>query len=109
MDGDGAGAGKTVFGDLLATALSSRGANVVRASVDGFHQPPEVRYRRGRGSPEGFFLDSYDYAAMRTLLLEPLSPGGSGRFIRAVYDVHAEHSVAAMPESAEPDAILVAT
>lgn len=101
------GAGKTVFGDLLATALSSRGVTVVRASVDGFHQPPEVRYRRGRRPPEGFFLDSYDYAAMRTVLLEPLSSGGSGRFVRAVYDVHAEHPVAAVPESAEPDAILV--
>ena len=35
-------AGKTVFGDRLATTLERRGASVVRASVDGFHHSPEV-------------------------------------------------------------------
>ena len=101
------GAGKTVFADRLATSLEHRGTRVVRASVDGFHHPPEVRYCRGRDSPEGYYLDSYDYATMRTLLLEPLSPGGSGRYTRAVYDVHAERPVAVPAESDEPDAVLV--
>jgi uridine kinase len=102
------GAGKTVFGDRLPATLERRGASVVRASVDGFHHRPEVRYRRGRGSPEGYYLDSYDYATMRALLLEPLSAGGSGRYTRAVYDVHAECPVAVPAESAGPDAVLVA-
>jgi uridine kinase len=101
------GAGKTVFADRLASTLTGEGVAVVRASVDGFHHPPEVRYRRGRGSPEGFFLDSYDDPAMRTLLLEPLSPGGSGRFVRAVYDVHAERPVDAVVESAGSSVVLV--
>jgi uridine kinase len=101
------GAGKTHFADELAEALSSRGCPVIRASVDGFHDPPEVRHRRGRGSPEGYFHDSYDYPRMIEVLLDPLRPGGSRRYVRAVYDVHAESPVQLAPETAAPDAVLV--
>lgn len=101
------GAGKTVFAGELAAALRRRGAPTVEASVDGFHHPREVRHRRGRGSPEGFFLDSYDYDAFVALLLEPFGPGGSGRYVRAVYDVHAEAPVDLALEQAPSGATLV--
>ena len=84
------GAGKTVFGDELADVLTGRGCRVLRASVDGFHNPPDVRYRQGRRSPEGFFDDSYDYAALDRLLLDPLSSSGERRIVRRIYDVRAE-------------------
>lgn len=87
------GGGKTVFADELADVLERRGIAVVRASVDGFHNPAEVRYRKGRSSPAGFFLDSYDYGALRQLLLEPLLVHGESQVVRAVYDVHAEAPV----------------
>jgi uridine kinase len=101
------GAGKTHFADELAAVLTTRGVPVVRASADGFHHPPAIRHARGRGSPEGYFHDSYDYARLTGLLLDPLGPDGSGRFVRAVYDVHAESPVDAGTETAEPGAILV--
>jgi uridine kinase len=101
------GAGKTHFADELAAELTARGAAVVRASVDGFHHPREVRHRRGRGSPEGFFRDAFDYPRLVALLLEPLGPGGSGRFVRAVHDVHAESPLPVVTETAQPGAILV--
>jgi uridine kinase len=100
------GVGKSVFGDELATALGPH-RPVIRASVDGFHQPPEVRHGRGRGSPEGFFLDSYRYDELERVLLAPLAPGGSRRYRRAVYDVVAESPVDAPVEVAAPDSILV--
>jgi uridine kinase len=71
------GAGKTMFADALANAICSRGQSVIRASVDGFHHPQRIRYRRGKASPEGFFLDSYNYAAMREHLLRPFRDGAS--------------------------------
>lgn len=80
------GAGKTMFGDTLGRALEACGAKVIRASVDGFHHPRAVRYRRGRHCPEGFYRDSYDYATLKQVLLDPLSPGGSGRYVPAVFD-----------------------
>ncbi len=101
------GAGKTTFADELEPLLSASGRNIIRASVDGFHNPREVRYRLGRGSPEGFYLDSYDYRALKERLLEPLSPGGSGRYRTAVYNVATETPVAVPERQAEPGAILL--
>jgi uridine kinase len=99
------GAGKTMFGDELRDRLAASGRPVIRASVDGFHHPQSVRYRRGRSSPEGFYRDSYDYATLRRVLLDPLGPGGTGRFRRAVFDVDA--AVDAPEERAMPGSILV--
>ena len=66
---------------VAALGASERiGRPVIRSSIDSFHNPSEFRYRRGRTSPEGFYLDSYDYAALRMHLLDPLGPGGSGIF-----------------------------
>lgn len=101
------GAGKTVFADELATVLRSRGRPCVRASVDGFHHLRGVRHRRGRSSPEGFWLDSYDYAALTRELLAPLGPGGDRTIRRAVHDVRAERALDLPQETAPPGAVLV--
>jgi uridine kinase len=101
------GAGKTVFANQLGEVLERQGIAVLRASVDGFHHPPTTRYQRGRGSPEGFFHDSYDYDALRRLLLEPLARSGERRVVLRIYDVHAEQPVAAVAESADDVEVLV--
>jgi uridine kinase len=91
------GAGKTTFANELAPVLEARGRGTIWASVDGFHNPKALRYRLGRDSPEGFFFHSYDYAALREALLDPLAPGGSGSYRTAVFD-HASDSPVAVPE-----------
>ncbi|WP_040382246.1 uridine kinase [Deinococcus apachensis] len=96
------GAGKTTFADELAAALRERGRSVIRASVDGFHALREARYRRGRTSPEGFYRDSYNYPGLRSALLNPLGPGGSGRYRTAIFD-HVTDSPVEMPEFAATD------
>ena len=101
------GAGKTTFADELAAALEPSGRQVVRASVDGFHHPRAVRYARGPESPEGYFLDSYDYAALREVLLDPLAAGGGRRFRRAVFDWRTDAPVDAPVEEVAEDAILL--
>ncbi|SMB91720.1 uridine kinase [Deinococcus hopiensis] len=101
------GAGKTTFADELGAALGECGRTVIRASVDGFHAPREARYRRGRSHPEGFYRDSYDYAALRSALLDPLGPGGSGRYRTATFD-HVTDSPLHLPEqTASPDSVLL--
>jgi uridine kinase len=101
------GAGKTVFADELARHLADLGMAVVRASVDGFHRPRDERYRRGRHSPEGFFLDSYDLDAFRGRLLDPLQPGGDRRIVRAVHDVDRDRPLDLEPELIAEGSVLV--
>ena len=101
------GAGKTMLADELRDRLAPSGRPVIRASVDAFHHPKPVRYRLGRYSPEGFYRDSYDYAALRRLLLDPLGPGGTGRFRRAIFDVDADLPVDAPEERTAPGSILL--
>ncbi len=101
------GAGKTTFADALVPFLETSGREVIRASVDGFHQPKELRYRLGRSSPEGFYRDSYDYEGLKDVLLDPLSLGGSGRYRAAIHDVEAERVLELPEQQAEPGAILL--
>ena len=101
------GAGKTTFADELARVLQNANRPVIRASVDGFHHPRAIRYARGRSSPEGYFADSYDYAALRAALLDPLCPGGSGYYRVAIFDHRSDSPVPEPERHALPTSILV--
>ncbi|GLY51135.1 uridine kinase [Lentzea sp. NBRC 102530] len=98
------GAGKTTYCDALARVLRARGREVVRASVDDFHHPQAIRWRRGRTSPEGFFLDSFDYERFTARLLVPFAQGRP--FQRASHDLASDEYVEAPFEEA-PDALLL--
>ncbi|HST47463.1 uridine kinase [Jatrophihabitans sp.] len=101
------GAGKTCFADELAAALRRRGRPVVRVSADDFHQVRAVRYRRGRQSPSGFWLDSFDYPRLWAEVLTPLGPGGSRRYRAAGHNLATDRVLAAPPVSAPASAVLV--
>jgi uridine kinase len=79
------GAGKTILAERLVEHLRETRA-ALRVSIDGFHHTRERRYRRGRSSPEGFWLDSYDYDAFRGEVIEPFR-AGSGTYLAATHDV----------------------
>lgn len=100
-------AGKTTLADELVPALSNLGRTVIRASVDGFHNPAAIRKKRGALSPEGYYRDSFNYPALIDGLLRPLGPDGSLAFRRAVFDFRKDATVDAPVESAKPNAILV--
>ena len=101
------GVGKTTFADALAEALESMGGRIIRATVDGFHNPRAVRYNRGRLSPEGFYRDSYDYQTLKRVLLDPLSPGGSGYYVSRVFDHTSDQPVEAIPQQADSGDTLI--
>ena len=101
------GAGKTTLADELAPMLRAAGKPVIRATVDAFHQPRARRYQLGPRSPEGFFRDSYDYEALKAVLLDPLRSGGSLRYRRAIFDIEEDRPVHAPQEEAELGSILV--
>lgn len=100
-------AGKTVLADELAKHLSSRGRPVIRASIDGFHNPAHVRRRRGDLSPEGYYRDSFDYTRLTGALLRPLGPGGDRLYRRAIFDFRNDSPIDSEPLEAPPSAILL--
>jgi uridine kinase len=75
--------------------------------VDGFHRPRADRYRRGELSAEGYYHDAFDYAALRAALLDPLGPGGTGRYRTATFDVRTDQPRAAPFQAATADAVLL--
>lgn len=101
------GAGKTMFADELADVVRERGRSVIRASVDGFHNPRDVRYRKGRYSAEGYYRDSFDYDRLREVLLDPLSPDGSRRYVAAVHDVATDQPIEMEERIATAGSVLV--
>jgi uridine kinase len=101
------GAGKSVFADELARELQTTGATVVRASIDSFHNPRDVRYRQGKESPSGFFEDSFDYAALRREIFDPLSTGGDGRIRTAVFDYRIDAPTRLPQTVCKPGSVLV--
>jgi uridine kinase len=100
-------AGKTTLADELAVVLRAEGREVIRASIEGFLRPRAQRYRRGEYSPEGCYHDSFDYAALHRVLLDPLGPGGDRRFQQAVYDKHSDTPLAQPDMTASDDAVLL--
>lgn len=100
-------AGKTSLADELAALLTSQGYVVIRASIDGFHNPRAVRYRQGRASPTGYYEDSFDLDSVLACLLQPLGPGGDGRYKTAVFDHEHDRRLAVPWETAVSHAILL--
>jgi uridine kinase len=101
------GAGKTTFADELADVVRGLGRPVIRASVDRFHNPTQVRYAQGRQSPTGFFEDSYNYTLLKQYLLTPLGPGGDGRYCTAAFDLLSDTAVPFAAQAALPGSILL--
>lgn len=101
------GSGKTVFAAELADALRTAGREVLQVSLDDFHHVREVRYRRGRTSPEGFWLDSFDYPRFAAEVLRPLGPGGSGRYRPRGHDLATDEVLDEPFATAPPGAVLV--
>ncbi|WP_195908208.1 uridine kinase [Nostocoides sp. HKS02] len=101
------GSGKTWFADDLAAILIAAGRQVVRVSVDDWHHTRAHRYARGRTSPIGFWLDSYDYDRLRQEVLEPLGPDGSRWFRRKGHDLHTDRVLHAPPERAPAGAVVL--
>jgi uridine kinase len=100
-------AGTTTLADALKEPIEACGLAVIRASIDDFHRPREERYRQGEESPQGYYDDSFEYEAVRDLLLAPLGPGGNRRYVKAVFDFKANIPRITAPRLAPRNAVLL--
>ncbi len=106
IDGGGA-AGKTTFADELVKPLQNLGRTVIRATIDGFHNPPEIRRRQGKLSPKGYLEDSYNYPSLKRYLLEPLGPSGNLEYKESVYNFRVSQPTNTKPKHAQQNSILI--
>ncbi len=100
------GAGKTTFADRLALQLFKSGHQIIRASIDSFHNPKVVRYRQGRDSAKGYYEDSFNYKLLKQTLLDPLSSGNL-EYKEAAFDYRTDTELGLPWKKAKLDAILV--
>lgn len=100
------GAGKTILANELAEKLGALGLSVIDASIDGFHNPRVIRYKRGADNPEGYYMDSFNHAALKILLLDPLKTGNLRYKVRA-FDYNVDQGIISQPQLAEPGSILI--
>ncbi len=100
------GSGRSTLADRLAAACRSRGRAVVRIDEEDFLQPHRIRDRRGSEDAEGCFQDTFDYAALRQLVLEPLTDGDRG-VIRRIRDPSTDEPVYVPAEQVPEDAVVI--
>ena len=101
-------AGKTTLADELAKLLARNDVPVLRASIDGFHQPASVRHLRNEEQPaRSYYEDSFDYRALRSLLLDPLGPGGDQVVRTRIFDFRTDQPVHEAPTPVQPGTVLL--
>ncbi len=99
------GSGKTYFAADLKAALEKAGATVVVVSIDGFHNSRDIRYRQGKNSALGYYLDSYDYEGFIQNVIKPFREGGFYR--KAIFDVDRDCLIEVAPIATPPGAIVI--
>lgn len=88
VDGpDGASTGR--FADELAEAIRRHGQFVMRASIDSFLRPRAGHREKREDSAEACYHDSFDYAAFRSMLVEPFR-SSAPTFVPASSDIGAD-------------------
>jgi uridine kinase len=81
-------AGKTTLADRLAGVIEKQGRPVIRASIDGFHNPRRIRYQQGSNAPQGYYHDSFNYEILLRDLLIPLGPAGNRTYRCQAFHLH---------------------
>lgn len=85
--------GKTTLADAVQLEMNRQHIfNPQRITIDKFHNPSDIRNRRGNLSPEGFFYDSFNISAILENIILPIRKGGK-YIINGIYDYKTEKDV----------------
>jgi hypothetical protein len=100
-------AGPAAIADALVDPLRLRGRPVLRVGSDWFLRPASVRLEHGRTDPDAFYDDRLDLAALRREVLDPLGPGGSGRWLPTLWDPGTDRATRAAYRTAAERSVLI--
>lgn len=106
VDGPPAAAPDTLA-DALVDPLRLRGRPALRVGARWFQRPASVRLERGRTDPDAYYDDRLDLAALRREVLDPLGPGGDGRWLPTLWDPDTDRATRAGYRQAPPGAVLL--
>jgi hypothetical protein len=105
---DGAPAARPAeLADALVDPLRAAGRPVVRVSAADFLRPASVRLEHGREDADALLDDWLDVGALAREVLDPLGPGGSGRYLPSLWDPVRDRATRAPAQSAPQGAVLV--
>lgn len=88
--------------ERLLEPLRTRGRPAVHVRAESFWRDASLRLEYGHTDEHSLRHDWLDTAALRRELLDPLGPGGSGRFITSLRDPVTNRSIRQTPRQAEP-------
>ncbi len=95
--------------DGVAQLATERAREVLRVDAEGFLRPRSVRLEHGADDPDAGYETWYDTAALLREVLDPLAPGGSGRWLPSLWDPARDRATRALRRAAAPGAVLVLT
>ncbi|MEK5247032.1 AAA family ATPase [Bacillus sp. FSL R9-9530] len=99
--------GKTTFANELAEEMKNREVQVIRTSIDDFHNPRVIRYAQGKESARGYYEDAHDYTAFKERLLKPLGPNGNLQYETISHNLITDMPVHNTPLVASPTMVLI--
>jgi hypothetical protein len=105
---DGAPAARPgALAHALVDPLRAAGRPVVRVSAGDFLRPASVRLEHGREDPDAYLDDWLDVAGLAREVLDPMGPGGPGRYLPSLWDPVRDRATRAPAVAAPPGAVLV--
>ncbi|GAA5159636.1 MULTISPECIES: uridine kinase [Amycolatopsis] len=81
-----------LLADALVDPLRVSGRPVLRVSTVDFLRPASLRFEKGKQDAEARYFDWLDEGALRREVLNPLSPGGSGMVLPALWDAERDRA-----------------
>jgi hypothetical protein len=70
----------------LVDSVREVGRSAVHVRTADFLRPASLRYEFGKTNPDAFYEGWFDLKALQREVLDPLSPGGSGRILPTFWD-----------------------
>lgn len=91
----------------VSEAISALGRPVARVRAEDFLRPRSVRLEAGPADPDTGYERWVDHLALRREVLDPLGPGGRGRWLPTLWDAVTDRATRAEPHAATPGTVAV--
>ena len=88
---DGA-AGTAQLADEMVDPLRVNGRQALRVSTVDYLRPASLRFEKGKRDPDARYEDWLDEGALRREVLDPLSAGGTGLVLPALWDAERDRA-----------------